>query len=197
MGGAPSTAPPTAGLDFSEFRDVPIEDRETAMFPNPMFDQFLLLCFFALVTLAALTDINSFRIPNRISLTLATLYPLHVLVSPTPVAWFMALAVASLVFVAGFTLFVFGMVGGGDVKLLAAVSLWAGSTLVPPLLVVMGLAGGAMALIALGVQYARRYRSTGIVGVMVPDAAIAAPKLPYGVAIAAGSFYVGIHLLTA
>jgi prepilin peptidase CpaA len=167
------------------------------MFPNPMFDQFLLICFFALVASAALTDMNSFRIPNRVSLALAALYPLHVLVSPTPVGWSMALAVAALVFAAGFVLFVLGMVGGGDVKLLAAVSLWAGSPLVAPLLVVMGLAGGAMALAALAVQYARRYRTSGIVGVIVPDASVAAPKLPYGVAIAAGAFYAGVHLLTA
>ena len=165
------------------------------MFPNPIFDQFLLICFFALIAFAALSDLRSFRIPNRISLALLALYPLHVLVSPVPVAWFMALAVASLIFVAGFTLFLCGMVGGGDVKLLAAASLWAGSALVLQLLVIMGLAGGALAGVALLVQSVRRYDAGGLVGVMVPDSSIAAPKLPYGVAIAAGGFYAGLHLL--
>jgi prepilin peptidase CpaA len=167
------------------------------MFPNPMFDQFLLICFFAVIGFAAVSDIKSFRIPNRVSLALLALYPLHVVFSPVPVAWFMALSVASLVFVAGFTLFLFGMVGGGDVKLLAAASLWAGSALVPQLLVIMGLAGGALAVLALLVQYVRRYHASGIVGVILPDASIAAPKLPYGVAIAAGGFYAGLHLLAA
>jgi len=105
-----------------------------------------------------------------------------------PVAWLMALAVGSLVFVAGLTLFFCGLVGGGDVKFLAATSLWAGASLTFPLLVAMGLAGGVLGLTALGVLYVRRYRSTGIAGVIVPDTAIAAPKLPYGVAIAAGAF---------
>jgi prepilin peptidase CpaA len=167
------------------------------MFPNPLFDQFLLLCFFALIAFAALSDLKSFRIPNRISLALLALYPLHVLFSPVPVGWLMALSVASLVFVSGLTLFLCGMVGGGDVKLLTATSLWAGSTLVLPLLVIMGLAGGAMAVAALAVQYARRYHASGIAGVIVPDTSIAAPKLPYGVAIAVGGFYAGIQLMAA
>lgn len=165
------------------------------MFPNPLFDQFLLLCFFALVILAALNDLREFRIPNQISLALLALYPLHAMASPTPVGWLMALAVSSLVFVAGLTLFFCGMAGGGDVKFLAATSLWAGASLTLPLLVVMGLAGGVLGLTALGVQYVRRYRSTGIAGVIVPDKTIAAPKLPYGVAIAAGAFYAGAQLL--
>jgi prepilin peptidase CpaA len=165
------------------------------MFPNPMFDQFLMLCFFALILFAALNDLKSFRIPNSISLALLALYPLHVMASPMPVAWVMALAVGSLVFVAGLTLFLCGLVGGGDVKLLAATALWAGSSQILPELVIMGLAGGLLAGAALGVQYARRYRASGIVGVIVPDMTIAAPKLPYGVAIAAGAFYAGMQLL--
>ena len=167
------------------------------MFANPMLHQLLTFCFFALTIAAALSDLREFRIPNKISLALLALYPLHVLASPTPIGWMMALAVASLVFAAGLALFLCGLVGGGDVKFLAAASLWAGSTLTFPLLLVMGLAGGALALAALGIQNVRRYRSTGIAGVIVPDTTVAAPKLPYGVAIAAGAFYAGIQILAA
>jgi prepilin peptidase CpaA len=165
------------------------------MFANPLFHQFLMLCFFALVILAALSDIREFRIPNKISVALLALYPLYVLSSPMPVAWLMALAICSLVFVAGLTLFFCGLVGGGDVKFLAAVSLWAGANLTLKLLIVMGLAGGVLGVAALGMLYLRRYRSTGIAGVIVPDTTVAAPKLPYGVAIAAGAFYAGTQLL--
>ena len=165
------------------------------MFANPMLHQFLMFCFFALAVMAALSDLREYRIPNKISLALLALYPVHVLVSPAPVDWLMALAVASLVFAAGLTLFFCRMLGGGDVKFLAAASLWAGSTQTLPLLCVMGLAGGALALEALGVQNVRRYRSTGIAGVIVPDNTVAAPKLPYGVAIAAGAFYAGFQML--
>jgi prepilin peptidase CpaA len=165
------------------------------MFPNPLFHQFLMLCFFALIFLAALSDLREFRIPNKISLALLALYPLYVLTSPAPVGWLMALAVGSLVFMAGLTLFFSGMAGGGDVKFLAATSLWAGASLTLPLLVVMGLAGGVLGVTALGILYVRRYRSTGIAGVIVPDTTVAAPKLPYGVAIAAGAFYAGTQLM--
>jgi prepilin peptidase CpaA len=165
------------------------------MFANPLLHQFLMLCFFALIILAALSDIREFRIPNAISLALLALYPLYVLSSPMPVAWLMALAVGSLVFVAGLTLFFCGLVGGGDVKFLAAVSLWAGASLTLPLLVVMGLAGGVLGVTAMVILYVRRYRATGIAGVIVPDTSVAAPKLPYGVAIAAGAFYAGTQLL--
>ena len=165
------------------------------MFANPMLHQALMFCFFALTIMAALSDLKEYRIPNKISLALLALYPLHVLVSPAPVDWLMALSAAGLVFAAGLTLFFCNMVGGGDVKFLAATSLWAGWTLTLPLLVVMGLAGGALALGALGIQNVRRYRSAGIAGVIVPDNTVAAPKLPYGVAIAAGAFYAGIQML--
>jgi prepilin peptidase CpaA len=165
------------------------------MFANPLFHQFLMLCFFALIIGAALSDIREFRIPNKISLALLALYPLYVLSSPVPVAWLMALAIGSLIFVAGLTLFFCGLVGGGDVKFLAVVSLWAGASLTLKLLVVMGLAGGVLGVAALGILYIRRYRATGIAGVIVPDTTVAAPKLPYGVAIAAGAFYAGTQLL--
>jgi prepilin peptidase CpaA len=167
------------------------------MFANPMLHQVLMFCFFALTIAAALSDLKEFRIPNTISLALLALYPLHVLLSPTPVGWLMALAVASLVFAAGLTLFFCGLVGGGDVKFLAAISLWAGAALTPSVLLVMALAGGALGVVALGIQNIRRYRSTGIAGVIVPDRTVAAPKLPYGVAIAAGAFYAGIQMLGA
>jgi prepilin peptidase CpaA len=165
------------------------------MFENPMFHQFLMLCFFALIIFGALSDIREFRIPNTISLALLALYPLYVLSSATPVGWPMALATGSLVFVAGLTLFLCGFVGGGDVKFLAAVSLWAGASLTLKLLVVMGLAGGVLGIAGLAILYVRRYRATGIAGVIVPDSTVAAPKLPYGVAIAAGAFYAGTQLL--
>jgi prepilin peptidase CpaA len=167
------------------------------MFANPMLHEILMFCFFALTIGAALNDLREFRIPNTISLALLALYPLHVLASPTPVDWLLALAVAGLVLVAGLTLFLCGLVGGGDVKFLAAASLWAGAPFTPSLLLVMALAGGVLGLVALGIQNVRRYRSTGIAGVIVPDTTVAAPKLPYGVAIAAGAFYAGVQMLGA
>ena len=44
--------------------------------------------------LAAFKDICERRIPNRLTGALAALYPVYVLVSPTPVAWPAALGLA-------------------------------------------------------------------------------------------------------
>jgi prepilin peptidase CpaA len=165
------------------------------MLPNAPLDQSLTALFCALLVLAAASDLRSLRIPNRISIALLLLYPLHVLVSPAPVDWPLSLGIAGAIFAIGFAIYLFGWAGGGDVKLLAASALWAGPTMVGTQLLVMALAGGVLALAALGVQYGRRYAAGGIVGVMAPDAGIAAPKLPYGVAIAVGGIVAFLKLL--
>jgi prepilin peptidase CpaA len=160
-----------------------------------MLDQSLTAVFCALLVFAAVSDLRSFRIPNRVSVALLLLFPLHVLVSPVPVDWIMPLALAAAIFAGGFTIYLFGWAGGGDVKLLAASALYVGPALVGTQLLVMAIAGGVLALAALGVQYARRYAAGGIVGVMAPDASIAAPKVPYGVAIAVGGIVAVLKLL--
>jgi prepilin peptidase CpaA len=160
-----------------------------------MLDQSLTAAFCALLATAAFCDLRWYLIPNAISVALVLLFPLHVLVSPVPVAWAISLAVAAALFVVGFAVYLRGWAGGGDVKLLAASALWVGPALIGPQLLVMALAGGVLALAALGVQYVRRYAAGGIVGVMAPDGSIAAPKVPYGVAIAVGGIVAVLNLL--
>ncbi len=67
-------------------------------------------------------------------------------------------------------MFAAGLLGGGDVKLLAAGSLWLGATGTGGFLMVTVLAGGLLALVFLALRLARRDG---------PETA-----LPYGVAIA-------------
>jgi len=158
-------------------------------------DQILFFVFFAIVIFAALSDLSRFRIPNAVSLALVLLFPLHVLASPVHVDWVGSLAVAGVVFLAGFALFASGLVGGGDVKLLAATALWAGQALVLPQLAVMAIAGGVLSVVILLLQFARRFLAGGLVGLLVPDLNAAAPKVPYGLAIAAGAGYAGLKVM--
>ena len=164
-------------------------------------DQILFVGFFALVICAALSDISAFRIPNKISLGLIALYPPHLLLSPVPVDWMRAFMVAGITFVVGFILFARGLVGAGDVKLLSATALWAGRPLIGTELVIMALAGGLLAVSAMLIQIVRRYRAEGLIGMLTPAGAAASaapsPKLPYGVAIAAGALYVGAQLMAS
>ena len=99
--------------------------------------------------LAAFKDLRERRIPNRLTAGLALLYPIYVLVSPAPVAWPAALGLAAVVFLIGLGLFAGDLIGGGDVKLIAALSLWAGPEHFVWFMLVTTLAGGALSLISL------------------------------------------------
>src|SRR5579863_3894226 len=113
-------------------------------------EQVIIVCYLGLLAWAACSDAIEFEIPNLASLGLAILYPLFVLINPQPIDWLWALVVAAVVFAASFQLYAFGRFGGGDVKLLTASALWAGPSLILPMLVVMSLAGGVSALLVWG-----------------------------------------------
>jgi prepilin peptidase CpaA len=81
----------------------------------------------ALLLVASWTDLKAYRIPNWIPAAILGLYPVHILLARTPavdVAWHAAAFAAVLV--PGLALFASGQMGGGDAKLLAAVSVWVG-----------------------------------------------------------------------
>jgi prepilin peptidase CpaA len=157
--------------------------------------------FLSILGLAAFTDLRERRIPNRLTGALAALYPVYVLVSPTPVAWPAAVGLAFVVFVIGLGLFARELIGGGDVKLLAVLSLWAGPEQFLLFMLVTTLAGGALSLFSLwyrrwGGLIEAHLAALGLAttrgGTPVPAEAPAdgsaarSATLPYGVAIAAG-----------
>jgi len=160
-----------------------------------------LLIFAVLLLISAAEDARRLIIPNRYCLAIALLYPAYVLSAPAPVDWPGAAAVAAGALAVGFVIFSFRAAGGGDVKLFAAVALWAGPSLFPNFLLVTSLIGAGIALVVLA-----RRRLAGVfaalprlsAGLPPSAAAVAArveaqagtPQIPYGVAIAAG----GLHL---
>ena len=157
--------------------------------------------FLSLLGLAAFTDLRERRIPNRLTGALAALYPVYVLVSPTPVAWPAAVGLAFVVFLIGLGLFARKLIGGGDVKLLAVLTLWAGPEQFVWFVLVTTLAGGALSLLSLWYQrwggliqahLAALGLATASGRVLVtpePSAGGSSPRsitVPYGVAIAVG-----------
>jgi len=97
---------------------------------------------------------------------------------------------AASLLVYGFFLFALKMVGGGDVKLLAATSLWAGPALILSFTFITAIAGGVIGLAMLLLQRRRA------VPVSVDSEHGAAPAvMPYGVAIAVGGLMVALTLL--
>jgi prepilin peptidase CpaA len=117
----------------------------------------------------------------------------------TEAAW--SLGVAFVVFAFGAFLFARRMIGGGDVKLLAAVALWAGRDLVFDYLFITTLAGGvlAVAMIAPARLAALfpgmlRFVPAGSGGGSGAPRGSTQPSLPYGIAIAAGGIYVALTI---
>ena len=141
---------------------------------NGAFTEALLIGLAAILVVAAVVDVRTFTISNRLNLTVAALAPLYWLsipLAPWPdVA--IHLAAGAGVFVLLAAAFYAGMMGGGDVKLAAALALWFSPQSTIKFLVVMSLAGGVLTLVVLGWHRAKRREGR--------------PEIPYGVAIAFG-----------
>jgi prepilin peptidase CpaA len=133
---------------------------------------------------AAISDAVTLRIPNAIPLILVGLFVVNAVFIAMPidaVLWHVVAGVAVLV--VSMLLFYLNAIGGGDAKLLAAISLWAGTGLLMPLIMMISLAGLAVALgiyLLRAIGVADRLAKRGILG-------FAAGRMcPYGVAIAGG-----------
>lgn len=137
----------------------------------------LIVALSALLIAAAITDLRARIISNRLNIAIAALAPL----------WWIAcgldlwpgvavqLLVCGVVFLLFAALFSMGMMGGGDVKLLAALALWFPWQAVISLLVLMAWLGGLVTLVT--VIHHRMTRRLG------------QPEIPYGVAISLAALW--------
>jgi len=148
------------------------------------------------MVVAAFEDFRRLVIPNALTLGLCLLWPLHLATAPalTWASGCAALGCAAAVFLAGALLFARGLIGGGDVKLLAAATLWAGPAATPSLLLFTALLGGALSILLLTPLRAQigaaRRAVFGAAEAAIADADPVA--VPYGVAIAAAALIVTI-----
>ena len=153
--------------------------------------------FIGLLAWAVISDLRSLRIPNRASLAIVCLYPLHVLLSPTPVDWTTSALIALGVFAVTTVFFAFRWMGGGDVKLLAATALWMGPQGILGFLFVTALAGGALALILKSpVRLALAFAADSLGRKGLRDTFLE-HTVPYGIAIGIGGIYVAVNTLLA
>jgi prepilin peptidase CpaA len=145
--------------------------------------------FAGLMLIAAVEDLRRLVIPNAVVMGLCTLWPLQ-LASTADISLSGsagAALCAAAVFAGGALLFSRGVMGGGDVKLLTAATLWAGPGGTPALLIVTAVLGGLLTLALLSPLAVR--------AVLAPAAAANAAKrmpVPYGVAIAGAALIVTI-----
>lgn len=159
-------------------------------------EQFTILAFAGLLIAAAASDWRSMTVPNRYSLALAGLFPSYVLASGIEADWTGSLIYAAIAFAVGFLLFVLRICGGGDVKLFAAVALWAGPAYFVPMLFYTTVSGGIMALsLWLHHKYSRNALPASLpLAAREPDN-FAKQPMPYAVAIAVGGLFVALQLL--
>jgi len=145
---------------------------------------------------AALSDIRRYLIPNRYPVAIVVAYLIYATGQPLDQS-VMGLVTGFVAFVLCALLFAGGVIGGGDAKLLAATSLWAGPSLAPSFLIYTMLAGGVLALAWLSpfrhLMPAAPQRGEPEAGAGVrssgPRSRLRQPT-PYGAAIAAGGLYV-------
>jgi len=141
---------------------------------NVGFTEILLALLALILVIAAVIDVRTFTISNRLNLLVALLAPVFWWSVGLPL-WpdgAIQVAVAGGVFMLLALAFFAGMMGGGDVKLAAALALWFSPPATLRFLVFMSIAGGIFTLVVLVLH---RVRSRG-----------GRPQVPYGVAIAIG-----------
>ena len=145
-----------------------------------MLPELLMALLAILLVVAAVIDVRTFTISNALNLTVALLAPIYWLSISLPlwpdVAIQVAVGAAVFVLLAG--AFYAGLMGGGDVKLAAALALWFSPVSTVKFLILMSIAGGVVTLVVIALHRLRK--RTG------------RPEIPYGVAIAFG----GLAILT-
>ena len=138
------------------------------------------------------------RIANRLSIAIVAVFAVWAacgLLRGTllPLDLGIAVLFAAIVFILGALAFAAGAFGGGDVKLLAAASLFAGPTLLPDLLMVMAIVGGVMGC---AIAFGLRIGPAAPVPASGTSVAVRLRgSLPYGPAIAAGGLWTIFSLI--
>jgi prepilin peptidase CpaA len=141
---------------------------------NAPFAEILLAVLAVLLVVAAIVDVRTFTISNALNAAVALLAPAYWLavgLDPWP-DMAIQLGVAAAVFALFAVTFALGMMGGGDVKLAAALALWFPLGATVKFLVLMSIAGGVLTVLVLIVHRLRKKEGR--------------PEIPYGVAIAFG-----------
>jgi prepilin peptidase CpaA len=118
-----------------------------------------LLIFAALMVWAAIGDVRSFTITNKLNLVIAASF--LVLAIPMGLGWpafFDHLKIGAIAAVIAITMFYIGIFGGGDAKMTGAIALWLGSAPMMTFVYFTALAGGVLGIaLIIGRRLARKH----------------------------------------
>jgi len=148
---------------------------------NGAFTEILLVLLAIALVYAAVVDVRTYTISNRLNLAIAVLAPVYWLSVGLPL-WpdaAIQVAVAAGVFALLAAAFYAGMMGGGDVKLAAALALWFSPVMTANFLIWMSIGGGVLTAVVLLLHRLKKKPGK--------------PEVPYGVAIAFGGLVILIQ----
>jgi len=148
---------------------------------NGAFTEILLVLLAIALVYAAVVDVRTYTISNRLNLAIAVLAPVYWLSVGLPLWPDAAIqgAVAAGVFALLAAAFYAGMMGGGDVKLAAALALWFSPVMTANFLIWMSIGGGVLTAVVLLLHRLKKKPGK--------------PEVPYGVAIAFGGLVILIQ----
>ncbi|MFT4089211.1 MAG: prepilin peptidase [Asticcacaulis sp.] len=153
----------------------------------------LALVFPVCLVWAAVSDLATMTIPNRLSIILAVMFlPVALMVKPDLMFIAEHLGVGLAAFALGIVAFALRLMGGGDAKLIAATALWFHFQGFIAFLVYVALMGGVLTILLL---LARQYLN--VFTPVMPGwlQKLLQPKgdIPYGIAICAGGLLTMTH----
>jgi prepilin peptidase CpaA len=154
----------------------------------------------ALVVWCAWSDLAERRIANAAVIALAALYLPAVALEALPGPLWLGLAVAATTFALGLAGFALGALGGGDVKLAAALGLWAGSGDLAGFVLITVLTGAGLSVLILATRngrFAPYFAHPLKAGPQTGGRAATGETVPYGVALAAGGLWIAYGLTVA
>jgi prepilin peptidase CpaA len=137
---------------------------------------------------SAVVDLRTYRIPNILVAILLLAFLIVGLVHGSDVNWIGHVGAALLTFALGVGVYALGQMGAGDVKLLAAIALWAGTGGLVPLLIAVSLCGfvGMLLIIAMRIVVPR-FQTSGTEGQGLPRVLVKGEGIPYGIGIGPGA----------
>jgi prepilin peptidase CpaA len=159
----------------------------------------VLVLFPALMIFAAVSDLFTMTISNRVSIALVLIFiPLAYFSGMAPADIAVHLAIGFAILVVTFGMFAFGWIGGGDAKLAAATAIWVGWDRLADYGLDAALTGG---LLTLCILQLRRWPLPAWAHAVqwLPRLHDRNAGVPYGIALAAAGLFVypETHLWTA
>ena len=148
----------------------------------------ILVVFPMCMAMAAFSDLLTMTIPNRLSIVLLASFAAIAPFAGLSLAEFgLHLGAGAAVFAGCFALFAFGLMGGGDAKILTASAVWFGlNESLVAYLAYVSFFGGLLSLLVVALRV--NHDMLIVSRVPLPQTMLHAKKIPYGIAIGAAAF---------